>query len=184
MTTARAFLRVRASQCGSISRIITEMNRHLAMDFLNTGRFMTLFYLSINREDQSLRWVRAGHDAALVYDPDTDRFEELMGTGLALGVDRNFVYEEYLKTGLHPGQIIAVGTDGIWETCNRNGEMFGKLRFREVIRENAKQSADQIIEAVYNELNRFKMGLKQADDITLVVIKLKASPGAANDWQI
>ena len=184
MTTARAFLRVRASQCGSISRIITEMNRHLAMDFLNTGRFMTLFYLSINREDRSLRWVRAGHDAALVYDPDANTFEDLMGTGLALGVDRNFVYEEYLKTGLRPGQIIAVGTDGIWETCNRNGEMFGKPRFREVIRENAKRSAEQIIEAVYNDLNRFKMGLKQADDITLVVVKLKALPSDDNDWQI
>ena len=184
MTTARAFLRVRASQCGGISLITTEMNRHLAMDFLNTGRFMTLFYLSIDPEDRSLRWVRAGHDAAIVYDPDADTFEELMGTGLALGVDQNFVYEDYLKTGLRPGQIIAVGTDGIWETCNRNGEMFGKLRFREVIRQNARQSADQIIEAVYNELNRFKMGLKQADDITLVVVKLQASPGAAGDWQI
>jgi len=183
MTTARAFLRVRASQCGGISRIITEMNRHLAMDFLNTGRFMTLFYLSINPENQSLRWVRAGHDAALVYDPEADTFEELMGTGLALGVDQNFVYEEYLKTGLRPGQIIAVGTDGIWETCNRNGEMFGKPRFREVIRENAKQSADQIIEAVYNELNRFKMGVKQADDITLVVVKLQPLP-TDHDWQI
>jgi PAS domain S-box-containing protein len=184
MTTARAFLRARASQCGGISQITTEMNRHLAMDFLNTGRFMTLFYLSISPAKQNLRWVRAGHDAALVYDPDADTFEELMGTGLALGVDQDFVYEEYLKTGLRPGQIIAVGTDGIWETCNRNGEMYGKLRFREVIRENAKRSADQIIKAVYNDLNRFKMGVKQADDITLVVVKLKETPGTADDWQI
>jgi len=36
-----------------------------------------------------------------------------MGTGLALGVDQNFVFEEYPKTGLHRGQIIAIGTDGI-----------------------------------------------------------------------
>jgi hypothetical protein len=51
--------------------------------------------MSIDMEKQSLRWVRAGHDPAVVYDPIQDNFEELMGTGLALGVDQNFVFEEY-----------------------------------------------------------------------------------------
>jgi len=50
MTTARAFLRMRASQPGTISEIITAMNRHLTQDVLETGRFMTLFYLSIDPE--------------------------------------------------------------------------------------------------------------------------------------
>jgi PAS domain S-box-containing protein len=184
MTTARAFLRVGASQCGSISQLITEMNHRLAMDFLNTGRFMTLFYLSVNTENQCLRWVRAGHDAAVIYDPVKDNFEELKGSGLALGVDQNFAYDEYQRTDLQRGQIIAIGTDGIWEACNRDGEMFGKQRFREIIRQNAQQSASLIIDAVYNDLNRFRPGLKQADDITLVVIKIKDLPGAADDWQI
>jgi PAS domain S-box-containing protein len=61
MTTARAFLRMRASQCGSISQIVTEMNRHLAQDVLDTGRFMTLFYMTIDVDRGDLRWVRAGH---------------------------------------------------------------------------------------------------------------------------
>jgi sigma-B regulation protein RsbU (phosphoserine phosphatase) len=66
MTTARAFLRMRASQCGGISRIISEMNRHLAMDFGNTGRFMTLFYVSIDPQNRYLEWVRAGHDPTII----------------------------------------------------------------------------------------------------------------------
>jgi hypothetical protein len=45
---------------------------------------------------------------------------------LALGVDGNYVYEENLETGLVQGQIIAIGTDGIRETFNTNGKMFGK----------------------------------------------------------
>jgi sigma-B regulation protein RsbU (phosphoserine phosphatase) len=184
MTTARAFLRMRASQCGEISQIMTEMNQHLARDFVNTGRFMTLFYLSIDTENQNLRWVRAGHDPAVVYDPIEDDFVDLMGAGLALGVDQNFVYEEYLKTDLHRGQIIAIGTDGIWEARDRNGQMFGKQRFRKILRENADRAAHQIIDAVYNDLNSFRMGLKQADDITLVVIKLEGLPATAEDWEI
>jgi len=62
MTTARGFLRMRASQCGSISQIITEMNHHLALDVLDSGRFMTLFYLAIDIENKTLRWVRAGQN--------------------------------------------------------------------------------------------------------------------------
>ena len=46
MTSARAFLRMRASQPGSISEVVTAMNQHLTQDLLESGRFMTLFYLS------------------------------------------------------------------------------------------------------------------------------------------
>jgi PAS domain S-box-containing protein len=184
MTTARAFLRMRVSQCGSISQIISEMNQQLTMDFSNTGRFMTLFYLSIDSENQNLRWVRAGHDAAVVYDPQQDEFEELMGNGLPLGVDQNYEYQEYLKTGLQGDQIIAVGTDGIWEAQNRNGRMFGKQRFRKIIRENAHRSANQIIDAVYNDLSSYTRSIRQADDITLVVIKIRDLSVAVDDWRI
>ena len=184
MTTARAFLRMSASQCGDISQIITEMNRHLTLDILDTGRFMTLFYMRIYPENKKLQWVRAGHDPAIIYDPGENKFEELNGAGLALGVDGNYVYEENLKTGLVQGQIIAIGTDGIWETFNTNGTMFGKKRFRDIVRENAHLEANEIIDAVYNELSTFSKGLKKEDDATLVIIKLEEISKKIEDWRI
>jgi PAS domain S-box-containing protein len=174
MTTARGFLRMRASQCGSISQIITEMNRHLAIDVLDSGRFMTLFYLTVDPKNKQLRWVRAGHDPALLYDPSVDKFEELKGSGLALGVQEEVAYEENIKTGLAAGQIIALGTDGIWEAQNKAGEMFGKERFREIIRQKANAGAQDIVDAVYSDLNEFIIGPRPEDDITLVVIKVLA----------
>jgi PAS domain S-box-containing protein len=184
MTTARAFLRMRASQCGGISQIVTEMNRHLTLDILNTGRFMTLFYISVDPLTKTLQWVRAGHDPAIIYDPVKNRFEELKGDGLALGVDEHFSYQENLKTGLESGQTIAIGTDGIWETFNQNGEMFGKERFRQIIGENSHLGANQIVEAVYHELDRFANGAKRKDDITLVIIKIQEKQADKEDWQI
>ena len=64
----------------------------------------------------------------------------------------------------------------IWEARNRHGEMFGKDRFREIIRRHAKATANEILEAVYSELNSFTLGPKSEDDLTLVVIKILASP--------
>jgi sigma-B regulation protein RsbU (phosphoserine phosphatase) len=172
MTTARAFLRMRASQPGSISDIITAMNRHLTRDVLESGMFMTLFYLTIDPGNRSLEWVRAGHDPALVYDPGRDQFEELKGQGIALGVSNAFDYKENAWNGLADGQIIAIGTDGIWEAVNKEGKMFGKDRFRNIIRSNSETGASDILNSVYNELNRYTHGQKSEDDITLVIIKV------------
>ena len=172
MTTARAFLRMRASQSGNISEIINEMNRHLTSDVLDTGRFMTLFYLAIDPNKKRLQWVRAGHDPAIIYDPRHNTFEELSGSGMALGVNEDFRYEENIKAGVAEGQIIALGTDGIWEARNKEGNMFGKQRFRDVIRHNAKENAGRILDAVYEALDHHTRGLKSDDDITLVVAKV------------
>jgi len=173
MTTARAFLRMRASQPGSISEIVTAMNNHLVHDVLDTGKFMTLFCLTIDPEQKYLEWVRAGHDPAFIYTPQDDQFEELKGSGIALGVTEEFQFSENRKDGLKDGQIIAIGTDGIWEAFNISGEMFGKKRFQDIIKAHADKSADVILNAVYAELNSFTTGRKSDDDITLVIVKIK-----------
>lgn len=173
MTSARTFLRMRSSQPGSIAQIVNEMNRHLLRDVLDTGRFMTLLYMTIDTDNGHVRWVRAGHDPAILYDPVQDKFEELKGVGVALGLDEKFAYEENLKTELTSGQIIAIGTDGIWESFNRDGEMYGKERFHSIIRKNANaEEANDILNAIYNDLDSFTSGLKPDDDITLVVIRI------------
>jgi sigma-B regulation protein RsbU (phosphoserine phosphatase) len=116
--------------------------------------------------------VRAGHDAALLYDPANDRFENLYGSGLALGLDENYPYQENEWKGLATGQIIYIGTDGIWEAINSEGKLFGKTPIKEIIRQNAAASADQILNAILTALNRFRQGLELEDDATLVVLKI------------
>jgi sigma-B regulation protein RsbU (phosphoserine phosphatase) len=62
--------------------------------------------------------------------------------------------------------------------------MFGKERFRDIIREKAHLGANEIIDAVYNEVNAFSSGLKKKDDATLVIIKLEEISEKIEDWQI
>jgi sigma-B regulation protein RsbU (phosphoserine phosphatase) len=65
-----------------------------------------------------------------------------------------------------------MGTDGIWEAQNPQGEMFGKERFKDIIRENAGQPAKDIIQAVITEVDHFCHPLEKADDVTLVITKI------------
>ena len=172
MATARALIRSRSAQPGDLSQIVTEVNRNLTLDVYETGRFTTLFYLMVDPLKQLLKWVRAGHDAALLYDPANDRFENLYGSGLALGLDETYQYEENEWKGLAKGQIIYIGTDGIWETFNPEGRLFGKEPIKEIIRQNAAASTNEILNSILTALTRFRQGLEPEDDVTLVVVKI------------
>jgi serine phosphatase RsbU (regulator of sigma subunit) len=172
MATVRASLRQRASLPGEAAAVISDINRQLVRDVEDSGQFMTLFYLTIDPERRLLNWIRAGHDPAIFYDPDTGSFQELGGPGVALGVMENWEFKANEKAALRKGQIIFLSTDGIWEACNPRGEMFGKKPIYDILRNYCSSSANKILEAILESLNRFQQGAKIQDDITLVVIKI------------
>ncbi len=172
MATARASLRQRVSLPGSAAQIISDVNLQLVNDVEDSGQFITMFFLAVTPESRELEWVRAGHDPAIIYDPGSDLFSELGGTGIVLGVDAEWIYEDNKKTDLSNGQIIFLGTDGIWEARNEKGEMLGKESVLNIIRQNSSLDATQIIESVFNTLNQFIGEGKIDDDITAVVIKM------------
>ena len=135
MTTARAFLRQRTSRSGELDQVVSDVNRQLTRDVEDSGRFMTLFICEIDRDHQMIHWVN-GHDPAIVYDCANGRFEELTGNALPLGVSEKAAYQKFDKD-ISPGQIIIMGTDGVWEAQSAAGDMFGKARFRDLIRRHA-----------------------------------------------
>jgi sigma-B regulation protein RsbU (phosphoserine phosphatase) len=65
------------TQAGGIAEIITDVTRLVADDTWESGNFMTLFYAENDPDDRVLRWIRAGHEPALLYDPNSDTIEEL-----------------------------------------------------------------------------------------------------------
>ncbi len=180
MATARAFLRLRAFLPGSVAQIITDVNVQLARDVEASGQFVTLFFLVLDPGSDLMRWVRAGHDPAVLYDPQKDVFEDLGGPGIALGVDGSWIYGESERQGLSSGQVIVIGTDGIWESRNQAGQMFGKTALCNVIRRHAVSNAEAILNAIVDALQAFQAGVRPEDDVTLVVVKLKR-PALATD---
>lgn len=171
MATARALLRSRASEPGNLSELMNHINEHLAED-TSTNRFMTLFYAILDAERREVRWVCGGHDPAITYDPASDSFGEWEGRDIPLGIQGDWRYTEHGPRPLGPGQVIVIGTDGIWEAHNPTGRMFGKDALREVIRGNAARPAAEIGRAITEALAAFRGTQPQEDDITLVVVRV------------
>ncbi len=174
MTTVRALLRSRMTQPGDLAEKIADVNRLLCLDTTISCDYMTLLVMVMDTAESEIRWVRAGHDPALVYYPQQDAFEELNGDGLAIGIDGTYKFKEYHRSNFTSGQVLAIGTDGIWETENPQGEKFGRDRFRQAVRKYDKRSSTEIQEALMNDLSKFRQTAPQNDDITLAVVKAKA----------
>ncbi|MEO1584128.1 MAG: SpoIIE family protein phosphatase [Planctomycetota bacterium] len=169
MTTARALIHATASDTDDIPRVLNAVNAKLTDDS-QSGRFMTLFYLLLTPGSRRADWVSAGHDAAIVLDLASGGFSELAGHDIPLGIDGGWSYTS--EAGELPDRFIAViGTDGIWETREPGGEMFGKDRLRDVMLAERDGSADDIAQRILHEVVRFRGDGPQADDITLIVLR-------------
>ena len=171
MATLRALLRGRASMPGSPVDITNDVNILLCKDTLRSGNFATLFYLTIDCSLKTIEWVRCGHEPAFLFCPEHNTFKEIKGPGLAMGVDKAWQASLNSCNFLDDNQIILIGTDGIWDLENDEGERFGKERTQELIKKYAQLSAREITNSILEAIEIFRGGRSQNDDISLAIIK-------------
>jgi sigma-B regulation protein RsbU (phosphoserine phosphatase) len=133
---------------------------------------MTLFFLEIDRATRSLQWIRAGHDPAWLARGAPTSLTLLDGPGIALGIDDQYAFTARSVSSLNPGDLVFIGTDGIWETIGPDNTLFGKHRLEELIAQNAWRPAKEICDTVLEALNDFRGDIKQQDDVSLVAIKV------------
>ena len=171
MATARGILRSRAGETDSLGRWLTHINRLLVED---TGgeRFMTMALLVCDPRTRRIRIASAGHDSPLCYDPANDQFIDLPDTsGLPLGLVAQEEYQEAKAEVAGPGSILLIGTDGLWESPNDSGQAYGKDRIRAIIQSHAARTAQEISQAITDDLARFRGSAKQDDDVTFAIVK-------------
>ena len=172
MATGRALVRQRSAMPGTLADIMTDVNRQLVGDVEESCQFMALFYLMFDLQQRTLTWVRAGHNPVIFCDPLTGTAEQLRGSGMALGIDENWHYRQYSKQKLTAGQIIVLGTDGLWEALNRKGEMFGREPIIRILHQYADIDANGILTSCLFALDSFREGRTIEDDVSIVVIKV------------
>ncbi len=172
MTTVRALLRGRVVQPGDLGEIMRDVNSLLCQDTMKSGNFVTLFYLEVDRGRETLSWVRAGHDPAIVYCSSNGEFSELKGKGIALGIDETCDYEYNEQPIDQETQLILIGSDGAWEVENQAGEQFGRERLKRILADTCTLHPDEILQTIVRDIAAFRGANPQIDDITLALIKI------------
>jgi serine phosphatase RsbU (regulator of sigma subunit) len=171
MATARALLRAFLYADSDPAVTLGNLNDFLSED-METGRFMTMFYGELNLQTRSMSYVRAGHNAPLLFRAGKDEPEELDAPGVALGMVRGFRYRVSEPVALQPGDLLVLFTDGIIEAMNPAKEQYGDHRLAAVVREHRRLPAREICERIRRGVEEFSNPSPREDDLTVVVVKV------------
>jgi serine phosphatase RsbU (regulator of sigma subunit)/pSer/pThr/pTyr-binding forkhead associated (FHA) protein len=145
----------------ALSRINASFSRSGWQD-----RFVTFVLALLDARAHEITVVNAGHMAPLLR--LAGGAVEPIGedvTGLPLGVDADFQYEQYTRP-LAPGDFVALFTDGISEAMNGAGELYGMERLGARLAEPSA-AVDELGRLLLDDVKRFVGGRPQSDDMCL-----------------
>jgi len=142
--------------------------------------FATAALVRIDPKRGVLDYCGAGHNPGWVF---TDRGElrhEIRSAGLPLGMFPDMGGPGTTTIRLSAGDTVVLLTDGVLEA--RSGdEPFGAGRVAEVVRAHLEQRAQEIVAALYRAVSLFTNSETQADDMTVIVIKLTGEASSPAD---
>jgi len=88
---------------------------------------------------------------------------------LAWNKDTQYSEEEII---LHPGDVLYLYTDGVTEAMNKDNELFSEQRLLGVLNKYGDSPPKELLPAVKQEIDSFADGTEQADDITMLALKV------------
>ena len=137
--------------------------------------YMTMLLVKI--KDKKLTASAAGMPPVLIYRAATGKMDELelkgAPLGAPLGAVNSFPYQT-AETELSAGDAILLMSDGLPELFNEKNEMLDYPLISSVFQESAHKKPAEISQQLFAVANQWRGSRLPDDDITIVVIKVKA----------
>jgi len=169
MALSRSIIRTKAFTGRRPWDVLRRSNRLICKDS-RSGLFLTIFYAILDIKTGHLIYTNAGHNHPLWLKAATGEIEELVTTGIVLGVfERVRMGEE--RVDMEPGDFLVCYTDGVTEAMNANHELFGEARLEQAVAAVPYDTAQAMLEAIVRAVQAFTGDLPQSDDLTLFVVR-------------
>ncbi|MFD1708410.1 PP2C family protein-serine/threonine phosphatase [Siminovitchia sediminis] len=150
--------------------ILENLNRVVERN-VDPSMFITMCFGVYDPEKHAFRYSTAGHEPGFFYRAKNQKFEELGGKGLLLGINKNTNYKEY-QIDLDPGDMIVLLSDGVTE-CRTEEGFIDRDFLSSLIHRYISGTAQDIVTSVYKELERLQH-FELRDDFTLIILKRDA----------
>jgi ligand-binding sensor domain-containing protein/serine phosphatase RsbU (regulator of sigma subunit) len=138
---------------------------------IRLGRILMSFSF-IKIYEKKLSVSSAGMPPIYFYNKKAEVIEEIIMKGMPLGAMAKFPYNIYDKE-LNSGDTILLISDGLPEQMNAENEMYDYPRLKDQFMKLAENSPEEIIERLIISCDKWMEGTSQADDISIMVIKVK-----------
>jgi phosphoserine phosphatase RsbU/P len=158
------------SFCKSPKNVLESVNKKLCENN-EADMFVTAFMGIYNIASGRFLYVNAGHNPPIVKRQGSGC--EVLETepGFVLAWMENARYKEKEIT-LKPGDVLYLYTDGVTEAMNGKKELFGEQRLVAALNADKDYPPKELLSAVKREVDKFADGAEQADDITMLAIKI------------
>jgi sigma-B regulation protein RsbU (phosphoserine phosphatase) len=153
----------------STAELVARLNKHLVR---NTGddRFATFLIAIYDHAARKLRYTNAGHLPGFCL--SEGKALHLDVGGIVLGIVDDYNYQEGCVDV--PRNCVVIGySDGLVEPENAYGEEFGVSRLEAAAQRARQASARRIAESLMTAAEEWSGSPEQADDMTVIVAKLK-----------
>jgi sigma-B regulation protein RsbU (phosphoserine phosphatase) len=166
-------MRAATSQMLSPADMLKQLNDSLQERKMD-AQYVTMLFAVWNDEKQTLQIANAGAVQPLFC--RAGQVETVEAEGFPLGMFKDVSYEEFTLS-TRPGDAVVFFSDGIVDAVNENEEMFGNDRLVALVTSQLTNSAEGMVDAIYQELSAFQGGVERFDDETVVVLKVLPGPG-------
>jgi sigma-B regulation protein RsbU (phosphoserine phosphatase) len=173
MAICRSVLRAEAARNPSPADVLRKVNRQLYPD-IKEDMFISMAYLILDQQKNGITLARAGHDAPLWYQQQSQTVTPVKSPGMVVGIDSGSVFDRLtvdFAIPLERNDCLVLYTDGLTETLNSEGDEFGVDRMRESVRASAKDGAQAIVKKIIEDVREFTGSVPQNDDMTLIAIR-------------
>src|SRR5213593_4555136 len=173
MAICRSVLRAEAARNPSPADVLRKVNRQLYPD-IKEDMFISMAYLILDHEHSGVTLARAGHDAPLWYQGQSQTVTPVKSPGMVVGIDSGNVFDRLTSDFALPlerDDCLVLYTDGVTEALNGEGEEFGVDRMAQSVRASATGGAPAIVKRVIEDVRNFAGSHPQNDDITLIAIR-------------
>ncbi len=175
MVDLRACLRAFSWKSADLGEVFTLLNDAIVCD-LEDQSFATLVFCRLNPISRTFAYASAGHVPGYILDAGGAVRRVLDATDVPLGLFRERTYSCSEEIQLHPGEMLALLTDGITEAQRPDQAEFGVDRALQFLRDHREESAQKIVEGLHRAVREFSDGLPQSDDITALICKCLPEP--------
>jgi len=152
------------------ARVFNHVNRFLC-DHAEVGRYATMFF-GILEDSGRLEYINAGHPSPILM--RGGKAEEAFTEG---SFPVGLVPEAEFSTTtlqLAPNDTLVLYSDGVTEAMDPDEQLYGNGRLRAVLAGKDEMTLDQIQKTVLESVENFARGARQADDLTILLVRFRA----------
>ena len=171
MANLQAHLRSQSALVAKdLASTLQSVNR-LFFEATEPNKYATLFLGVYDDATRRLRYANCGHNPPVLLRAGGGT-ELLTSTATVLGLFETWECD-IAEICLHPGDTLAICTDGVLEATNPEGKDFGEEGLIAALRLNSQPPASALLEAVIGAVKQYAPG-EQADDLTLVIARARS----------